>query len=243
MSKITIEKLHEVTLPPEKKKSVKIDFVSYYLWRPICDRISIWLMPTNITPTAVTVFSFWSSILSLLFFILLPNKFGALLGYLAIWLWNIADGIDGNIARYKRLFSKSGDLWDATAGYMAMVAFYLGSGIVASNEKSILIDNLIDSKYYILMGAISAICTIFPRLIVQKKNVVYGDAAVKKLKNKATYTFSRIILLNITSINGLAGILLLISILFNIVNLFTICYLLVQLMFFTASMITVMKDL
>ena len=83
----------------------------------------------------------------------------------------------------------------------------------------------------------------FSKINSSEKNVVYGDAAVKKLKNKATYTFSRIILLNITSINGLAGILLLISILFNMVNLFTICYLLVQLMFFTASMITVMKDL
>ena len=94
---ISFEELHRKTLPEKKKKFVKVDFVSYYLWRPLCDFISILLMPTKITPTGVTIFSFYTSLLSLIVFIILPGKIGALLGYLLIWIWNISDGIDGNI--------------------------------------------------------------------------------------------------------------------------------------------------
>ena len=238
---ISFEELHRKTLPEKKKKFVKVDFVSYYLWRPLCDFISILLMPTKITPTGVTIFSFYTSLLSLIIFITLPGKIGALLGYLLIWIWNISDGIDGNIARYKEQFSKSGDLWDATAGYMASVAFYFGAGMVASNEVSQFTLPFIENNYYIIMGAIAALCTIFPRLVVQKKNVVYGDKAVKELKDRSCFSPMRILVANINSINGFAGLLLLIAIIFNVVNIFVIIYFLVQLVFFIGAMIVTLK--
>ena len=240
---ISFEKLHKKTLPEKKKKFVKVDFVSYYLWRPLCDFISILLMPTKITPTGVTIFSFYASLLSLIVFIVIPGKMGALLGYLLIWIWNISDGIDGNIARYKEQFSKSGDLWDATAGYMAAVAFYFGAGMVASNEVSQFIFPFIENKYYIIMGAISALCTIFPRLVVQKKNVVYGDEAVKELKDRSYFSPIRILVANINSINGFAGLILLIAIIFNAVNIFVVIYFLIQLVFFIGAMTVTLRKL
>ena len=240
---ISFEELHRKTLPEKKKKFVKVDFVSYYLWRPLCDFISILLMPTKITPTGVTIFSFYTSLLSLIVFITLPGKIGALLGYLLIWIWNISDGIDGNIARYKEQFSKSGDLWDATAGYMALVSFYFGAGVIASNELSSVVLPFIDNKYYIIMGAISAICTIFPRLVVQKKNVVYGDEAVKELKDRSYFSPIRILMVNINSINGFAGLMLLVAIIFNVVNIFVVCYFVIQLVFFSGAMYVALKKI
>lgn len=239
---ISFEELHKKTLPEKKKKFVKADIVSYYLWRPLCDLISIILMPTRVTPTAVTIFSFWMALLSLGVFILIPGKTGALLGYFLIWLWNISDGIDGNIARYKEQFSKSGDLWDATAGYMAMVAFYFGAGLIASSEKSIVVLP-IENKFYVVFGAIAALCVIFPRLIVQKKNVVYGDKAVKNLKDRSSFNFAKILMVNLISINGFAGLALLVSIFFNMTNLFISLYFLIQLVFFMGSMYVTLKNI
>lgn len=239
---ISFEELHKKTLPEKKKKFVKADIVSYYLWRPLCDLISIILMPTRVTPTAVTIFSFWMALLSLGVFILIPGKTGALLGYFLIWLWNISDGIDGNIARYKEQFSKSGDLWDATAGYMAMVAFYFGAGLIASSEKSIVVLP-IENKFYVVFGAIAALCVIFPRLIVQKKNVVYGDEAVKNLKDRSSFNFAKILMVNLISINGFAGLALLVSIFFNMTNLFISLYFLIQLVFFMGSMYVTLKNI
>lgn len=240
---ISFEELHKKTLPEKKRKAVKIDIISYYLWRPLCDFLSILIMPTRITPTMVTIFSFYAALMSIIFFILVPGKFGALIGYFLIWIWNISDGIDGNIARYKEQFSKSGELWDAIAGYMAMVSFYLGAGIVASNEKSTFLSTIINSKYYIILGAVAALCTIFPRLVVQKKNVLYGNNSVKNLKDKSNYSLVKIIALNINSINGLAGLLFLIAIMFDFSNLFIIFYTIVQIVFFLVAIKVTMQDL
>lgn len=113
---MTFEELHKKTLPEHKKAAVKIDFVSYYLWRPICDFLSILLMG-KIEATTVTILSFYACIISLACFSLKIGIAGVLLGYFFLWVWNIADGIDGNIARYTDTCSKSGDLWDAVAGY------------------------------------------------------------------------------------------------------------------------------
>lgn len=237
---ISFAELHKKTLPEKKKKFVKADVVSYYLWRPLCDFISILLIPTRVTPTAVTIFSFWMALLSLGVFILVPGKIGALLGYCLIWLWNISDGIDGNIARYKEQFSKAGDLWDATAGYMAMVAFYFGAGLIASTENS-LVALHIENRYYAVFGAIAALCVIFPRLVVQKKNVIYGDEAVRKLKDRSYFSLTKIIMVNLISINGFAGLLLLMAILINCVNIFVVLYLIIQIIFFVGSMFSVLR--
>lgn len=243
MKRISIKELHKKTLPENKKKAVKIDFISYYLWRPLCDFLSTLFIKTNISATSVTIFSFWTAFLALPVFIFIPNIKGALLGYFLIWLWNISDGIDGNIARYKGTFSKGGDLWDATAGYMAMVSFYFGAGLIAASEKSVLLPHIVGSEYYILLGAVAALSTIFPRLIVQKKNVVYGDEAVKSLKGKENYSFLRKVVMNINSINGLAGLLLLLAIIFKFTNIFILFYAAFQFLFACGSMFIVLKKL
>ena len=51
---ITIKELHKKTLPENKKKAVKRDIISYYLWRPICDFSTILLIGTNVTATTIT---------------------------------------------------------------------------------------------------------------------------------------------------------------------------------------------
>lgn len=239
---LTIKELHKKTLPEHKKAAVKIDVVSYYLWRPICDFCSIILM-NKISATAVTIISFYACIISLGFFTFMKGITGALLGYLFLWIWNIADGIDGNIARYTGTCSKRGDLWDAVAGYAAMIVFYLGMGLVAAHENSIIILNSISSEAYVLMGAIAAICMIFPRLVTQKKQSVYGSDSTKSFKNKESYGIIKKIALNVTSINGLAGFLFLIAIWMKMTNVLTIVYFIIMVLFGMASLYTVMRDL
>lgn len=239
---ISLNELHKKALPEQKKKAVKIDVVSYYLWRPICDLLSIFLIG-KVSATTVTIFSFYMCIASFIAFSSKQGVGGALLGFFLLWMWNIADGIDGNIARYTATCSKAGDLWDAVAGYTAMIVFYLGSGLVASYEDSILVVTFIKSEDYVLIGAVSALCMIFPRLIIQKKQVVYGSALVKEFKDKVNYGIMKKFALNITSINGLAGVLLLISIITRTVNIFVIVYGIIMLGFGVVSLIMVMKSL
>ena len=240
---ITIKELHKKTLPESKRNAVKRDVISYYLWRPICDLTTLLLINTNITATTITKMSFYSCLLALATFIVIPNKIGALAAWGFLWIWNILDGVDGNIARYKDQCSKEGDLWDAVAGYLCMVVMYFGMGIVAYNEQSIISLTFINKEYYILIGAIAAISMIFPRLVTQKKGAVFGAEAVNNLKDKTSYGIVKTLILNINSINGLSSLLFLISIIANTVNIYTIIYGVINLFFAIGAMIVVMKDL
>lgn len=240
---ISIKQLHEKTLPEKKKKFVKMDVISYYLWRPICDILTVFLLNTSISATTVTIISFYSCIVAFLCFVFGVGIKGALVGYFFLWVWNIADGIDGNIARYTDSCSKAGDLWDAVGGYMAMVVLFLGAGVVAANENSVVDLKIISDSTYVLLGAIASICTIFPRLVTQKKNVVYGNDATKKMKDRTTFGFFKILAVNITSINGLAGLLLLIAICLRMTNIFVILYFIIMLGFGILSTYSVLRGL
>lgn len=240
---ITIKELHKKTLPENKKKAVKRDIISYYLWRPICDQLTIFLINTNITATTITKISFYSCLVALANFIFFPNKIGALLAWGFLWVWNILDGVDGNIARYKNQCSKEGDLWDAVAGYLCMIVMYFGMGIVAYNENSLFKINFFSKEYYIIIGAIAAISMIFPRLATQKKSAVFGAESVNNVKDKTSYGVIETVILNVNSINGLSSLLFLIAILFNLVNIYTIIYGFVNLVFAIGAMNVVMKNL
>lgn len=240
---ISLEELRRVTLPDKKKKEVKIDIISYYICRPICDYLTIRLLNTPVSANTVTKVSFFSAIASFVLIYLIPNKIGAILGFLLIFVWNIADGIDGSIARFRGTVSKSGDLWDATAGYMALVSFYMGSGLIAAYETSTYLLPFLTSREYAFFGGVSAIAIIFPRLISQKKSVVYGPKSVSSLQNKSGYSLIKKIMLNIVSINGFAAMLLLLCILFNTVNFFVLFYLVINIAFFCSTMFRLLKNL
>ena len=243
MKMISFKQLHEKTLSEHKKIFVKMDVVSYYLWRPICDFLSILLLKTKITANTVTILSFYSCVISLCVFIFMPTYNGALLGYFFFWIWNISDGIDGNIARYTGTCSKSGDLWDAVAGYAAMIVVFLGAGIYSSNEASMIIVPFMNDKLYVLLGAISAIFTIFPRLVIQKKECVFGKKSSQLMKDRSTFGLFKVIAVNIVSINGLCGFLLLLAIIFGFTNIFTILYFVIMLLFAICSMYSIMKGI
>ena len=240
---ISRKELHKKTLPEHKKIFVKTDVVSYYLWRPICDYLTILLLDSSVSPTGITILSFYSCILAMIMFVGVPGVKGALLGYFFYWVWNIADGVDGNLARYRDQCTKSGDLWDAVAGYMAMVVFYLGAGVVAAKEASRIPIVAISPDIYVLMGAIASICTIFPRLATQKKESVYGKDVVKGLKDRSYFDWKKKIAVNLISINGFAGMMFLISIITRTVNYFITVYFFIMLLFGAFSLYSVMRKL
>lgn len=240
---MTIEELHKKTLPEYKRNYVKIDYVSYYLWRPICDALTILFLKTKITATQVTIFLFYSCLASLACFALIPGIKGALLGYLFFWIWNISDGIDGNIARYTDTCSRSGDLWDALAGYVAMFVFYFGAGAVAAYENSLVPFENINGIHYVIMGSIAGVCTMLPRLTTQKKESVYGKEAAKAMKDRTSFGPVKVLALNVISINGLAGLLFLIAIFLRMVNIFIIVYFVIMVSFGGVSLYMIMRKL
>ena len=151
--------------------------------------------------------------------------------------------IDGNIARYKKQFSKMGDTLDAAAGYFAMALIFFGAGIAATNDAACLLNNWFGSypNVYTIFGGLSGMCTIMPRLIMHKAMTSIGSKDAGGMKDRTHYGVVKILALNITSVPGMVQILLLVCIFTHMLDLYTVAYFFINLAVMVISMRSIFK--
>lgn len=87
--------------------------------------MTIPFLHTNISPNTVSLISIIPIIVGFLLMCIGNTNTVLIIGWLMFFLWNLLDGVDGNIARYKKQFSKMGSVYDAMSGYIAMVLSFL----------------------------------------------------------------------------------------------------------------------
>lgn len=201
------------TMPESKRASSSKDILGFYILRPVENAICIPLIEMGVSATSITIFSFYVAIAAFFAF-LIPGRIGFWAGWLLLFIWNICDGLDGNIARYTDTCSKRGDLWDATAGWVAFVSFYFGMGMEAFYSPGFEIVHL-SSHYYIIMGCLCGMFWIFPRAVMHKKASTQGSDSVKEIKGRSDFGLIKVIVFNLASITGLGSLLFLLSYLFG----------------------------
>ncbi len=224
-----IKELRKKTLPESKKNEVKTDIIAFYFFRPISDILTYLFLKLKISATKVTQFSLIWILLSFILFIIGDNKIYYAAALLCIFIWDILDGIDGNIARYTDTCSTKGGLWDATVGWLAMYVFFTGMGLVAFRENSLIKLNFFPNYYYILFGTLAGFSLLFPRLVMHKKAGLEGTSSIKEAKDRYHYGILKKIVFNISSINGLGLIIFIISVSLNITNIVIIMYFILNL--------------
>lgn len=239
---ISYKQLTAKTMPPEKKRTASKCVIGHYLLRPVSNIISIPLIEWGINPTPVTMVSGIFPILAFFAFLLLPNDFGFWLGWLSILVWNILDGVDGNIARYCGKTSPRGGVWDATVGWLAMIVFYSGMGLVAFyHVGNSPIDEFFPSYYYLLMGDAAAMCWIFPRLVMHKTINTVSKEAAHEVQDRGNYGFAKLLFFNVTSINGGAAVLYTLCYVLHLTSLCMLFYFIVSMAVACGSLYKLLK--
>lgn len=222
------------TMSPAKKAMAKNDYFAFYVGRPLSYLLTVPFVKTNITPNQISYLSIIPLIVGFIIMIFTTDFVVLLLAWFLFFLWNLLDGVDGNLARYREQYSKDGSVVDAMAGYVAMVLTYFGAGIVAAH--------LNDSDIYIILGALSGISLIFPRLVMYKYiNTVAQDESVSSIKDKSDFNTIKILALNMTSITGIPQVLLLLTILTNQWVLFTLVYFTINFLLMIFSLYSLFK--
>lgn len=234
-----LTEIYNVCVSESKRKTDKMIPWVYYVMRPISILLTKPLLKTNITPVNVT---FASMVATLIGFVLIG--FGQetqtrLWGFFAFIVWGLLDCIDGNIARCKGLASNRGALWDATGGYMALTLMYFSVGIGAFNDTNAL--EFLDKYLYIVLGGLTAIMSIFPRLVMQKKKADGGTDAVKGVADKANYSITKIIALNVESAIGITQVILFLAIIFHFLNIFILCYFFINIVITVYTLYNLLK--
>lgn len=240
---ITPKQIEKATMSDEKRKTAKNDYFAFYVGRPLSYVLTIPFLYTNISPNAISIISIIPIIVGFIIMCVGTSKEVLLIGWLMFFLWNLLDGVDGNVARFKKQFSKMGSVYDAMSGYIAMILSFFGWGVAAAHNVSRLSVYIsVPNDIYIILGALSGIFVIFPRFIMHKALTTLGDAsAMNSVKDKSKYGITKLIALNLTSIAGFVQVLMFVAIVLNLLDMFTLGYFLLNLLVMLCSLRSIFK--
>lgn len=226
------------TMTSEKRKNAKNDFFAFYVGRPLSYVLTIPFLYLKIMPNTVSIVSIIEVIIAAITLSISKTSGMAVIGLLLFFLWNLLDGVDGNIARLKKISSPMGSVYDAMSGYAAMFLFFFSSGIYAFN--------MTDNSWgflQIILGAFSGMAQLFPRLVMHKaKSEMSNATGANSISNKENYGFVKIVALNLTSISGMVQPLFLIAILMNIESQFNIVYCIINLILMLITLFKILHN-
>ncbi|WP_225368222.1 CDP-alcohol phosphatidyltransferase family protein [Lactiplantibacillus pentosus] len=229
-----LEKLR-ATMTDEKKESAKKDIFAFYIGRPLSYILTVPFLWLNVTPNFISVIAFIEIILAGTILAVANTLPVALIGWFLFFLWNLLDGVDGNIARLKKNGSPIGSVYDAMSGYAAMFLLYFSAGIWASKVS-------VMGSLLIIIGSISGMSVLFPRLVMHKAaTAVQKNNLNSELADRSDFGIVKSIVLNFTSISGLVQPILLIAIVTNKVVMFTVVYLIINVTVMLGSLYKILK--
>lgn len=240
---ISPKQIEKATMTPEKRTMAHNDYFAFYIGRPMSYVLTIPFLYTSITPNQVTLLSIIPLLVGFVLMYIGDSILIFYIGWLCFFLWNLLDGVDGNIARFKKQFSKMGSVYDAMAGYVAMVLSPFAWGITAAHHPGWfqgLFNFPID--IYIILGALSGIFTIFPRFIMHKAMTTLNDGNSFGVKDKSNFSLSKTIALNLTSCTGFMQVLMLMCIPFKAFDIFTLIYFFINGIVMLGSLYSIFKN-
>ncbi len=232
--------IYDRVMPESKRREEKFNFMCR-VTRPISIVMTMPFINTKVKPTTITKISVLSSVISFGLIAFGRSIFPMLLGWFFYLLWDLLDGVDGNLARCTNQCSANGDLWDTMGGYLAMVFVYFGTGIAAFYETSMI--TFCESYWMIILGGATAVMSIFPRLIMHKKKSSEGNTgAVKALSDKKNFSLKTLIVMNFISPTGFMVLFIVGAIVFRMLNIFICVYFLINFAVMMLSLYSLLKE-
>lgn len=240
---ITPNEIKIKTMTEEKRKSAKNNYFAFYIIRPLSYVLTIPFLYLKISPNTISLISIIPIFVGFLLACVATTKSQLIFAWLSFFIWNLLDSVDGNLARYKKQFSKMGSVYDAMSGYFAMVLTYFAFGIAASHNIGI-ISNFVDlnREIFLILGGLSGSFAILPRLVMHKSKSSLKNFDDSEINDKANFTPIKILVLNLASIAGLVQVFLLVSIILNLLDLFTLMYFLLNSVILIISLRTILKQ-
>jgi len=101
------------------------DVLNRTIYHPLAFRLARLLVPTGVTPNAVSIVSGTLVCLAAVFYTQVDWPAGALAGFACHLAWHVADGADGDLARLTGKASPLGEFIDGAADYLGHIFLYV----------------------------------------------------------------------------------------------------------------------
>lgn len=160
------------------------------------------------------------------------NTVSRIIGVCLIELWLVLDCVDGNIARVKKTSSEMGEFIDALSGYYVTGFVYFFVGITAYYTTDIFRHH---AYILVIMGGVSTIAGLLARIIHQKYTysimvinqanpMHHYEEPEESVQNKKSIQYIRSRVDKEIGISGLFMPFLIVALIFNLFDLFTVFY-------------------
>jgi len=110
------------------------DALNRYLFHPLSRRLARLLLPTGVSPNAVSIFGLLLLWIATFFYVARPWPEGAATGFLLHLSWHVTDGADGDLARLKGAASPHGELVDGVCDYAGHVVMYIAFAVLLDDQ-------------------------------------------------------------------------------------------------------------
>lgn len=100
------------------------DPLNLFVYHPLAARLARLLVPTGISPNAVSLMSLAALCAATWAFVGLAWPLNALTGLVFMLIWHVVDGADGDLARMTGRASATGELVDGVCDYLGNVIMY-----------------------------------------------------------------------------------------------------------------------
>ena len=219
---VSVREIEQASMTKEKRKAAKNNLFAFYVGRPISYWLTIPFLQAGVSPNTVSLLSLVPVVAGIVISVFARNLSSMYVCWGCFFIWNLLDGVDGNIARYTKKTSPLGAIYDAMGGYAATAATFLAWGIAAERFPGLLDSKFIsDYNLFLIIGSLSSLSTLFPRLIMQKVRAEIGKDKAEVYKGSSLL---RNIVFNLTSVSGFIQVIMLLTIPFRLFDLFTIAY-------------------
>lgn len=237
---MNFKEVYEIAVPKKKREMEKWNLFAANIGRPLSVMMTVPLVNSRIKPITVTFWSVVAALIGALFLTFGNAVCWSVVGLLFFFLWNLLDGVDGNLARCQNACSKRGELWDAFGGYAALVLTYISVSVASYNDVNDVF--LFDKHWILVLGGLTSSLAIFPRLIFQKKlNLGIDENKTNELRDKKNFDIKQIIALNIISATGLMQPIILVCIITHTLSYFILTYFFIHTIITTVSLIKLLK--
>lgn len=236
---MTYKEVYDITMPSTKRADEKYLYWDRLLRIP-ATFLTIPFIYWRTNPTTITKWSVIASIISFGLVAFGQSMTLKIVGWGFLFLWGILDSIDGQLARCTKQCSNLGDLWDTMGGYLAMIFIYFSAGIAAFYDDCLFL--FFDNYVCLILGGATAVLSIFPRLIMQKKKNYGESEAIKRITDKPSFSLSKVIVQNIISPTAFLQPIFLIAIIVHVLDWFILFYFIVNMCVTIVTLRDLLKD-
>jgi phosphatidylglycerophosphate synthase len=231
--KVSIAEIR-ATYPKEKMLFEKRARIWLYYTGRLPSFYVAWLfLRLNISANHATYFSLIVGLIGCMFLIS-SSYIVKLVGAVMINLVIVLDCVDGSIARYRKSFTRYGELIDALVGYVvtAFLFMSLGVGVFLDPDSSLLLRRVelfpfFTREIFLFAGLWSSLAYVLGRLISLRYRTIFTSVPSDnntEIAVSSRFIGTRLIMTNLFGLSGLFMPLLLLAIIFKLLGSLVLFY-------------------